>query len=263
MLDLNDRQLEILDKMGIDIWQLRQRQSVENASQSYNLADNPADSLANDRVAEESVVSSKSAEPLIEAESIFPLDLDTLDKVAVEVSECQRCPLHATRIKAVPGVGNLQAEWMFIGEAPEENEDQQGLPFVGRPGQLLDAMIAALRMQRSDVFIANVIKCRPPDNRDPIAEEVAECESYLHRQLALVKPKVIVALGQISAQALLKTSEPLGNLRGKVHHYGASDTPMIITYHPAYLLRSPGEKSKSWEDLLLAKSIIDSVETTG
>ena len=148
---------------------------------------------------------------------------------------------------------------MFIGEAPGQNEDQQGLPFVGRAGQLLDAMIAALRMQRSDVFIANVIKCRPPANRDPVPEEIAECEPYLHRQLALVKPKVIVALGRISAQALLKTSESLGSLRGKVHQYGPSNTPLVITYHPAYLLRSPQQKSKSWEDLLLAKSVVDSI----
>ena len=262
MPDLDHRQLEILDKMGIDIWRLRHRQSSENAAQ----ADNPAD----DRI-DDAQTDGKSAEPLIQPKSAIALErqpeltLDaadaqnTLDNVAMEINRCQRCQLHATRIKAVPGVGSLQAQWMFIGEAPGQNEDQQGLPFVGRAGQLLDAMIAALRMQRSDVFIANVIKCRPPANRDPVPEEIAECEPYLHRQLALVKPKVIVALGRVSAQALLKTSESLGSLRGKVHQYGSSNTPLVITYHPAYLLRSPQQKSKSWADLLLAKSVVDSI----
>ena len=181
----------------------------------------------------------------------------TLEEIAVEISHCQRCQLHETRINTVPGVGSNPADWMFIGEAPGQNEDQQGLPFVGRAGQLLDAMITALHMQRSDVFIANTIKCRPPGNRDPLPVEVAECEFFLHRQLAVVKPKVIVALGRISAQVLLKSSEPLGKLRGRVHQYGKTGIPLVVTYHPAYLLRSPQQKSRAWEDLLLAQSIVN------
>lgn len=263
---LQHRQLEILDKMGIDVWQLRSRQSDENACQIDEQVDNQVDTHGDNHV-EDAEADGKSAEPMPEPHSIAPARQpeltveagNTLDEVASEINRCQRCPLHATRIKAVAGVGSVQAQWMFVGEAPGQNEDQQGLPFVGRGGQLLDAMIAALQMQRADVFIANVIKCRPPANRDPLPDEIAECEPYLHRQLALVKPKVIVALGLVSAQALLKTSEPLGKLRAQVHHYGTAKTPMIITYHPAYLLRSPGQKSKVWEDLLLARSVVDSV----
>ncbi len=253
MTDLDDCQLEILGKMGVDIWQLREekreQKGDENTPQT-SAQENQID--ARERAREPFIEPKSPAVPTNQSEQTP----DTLDRVAMEVSQCQRCQLHSTRIKAVAGAGSRQADWMFIGEAPGKNEDQQGLPFVGRAGQLLDAMIGALQMQRTDVFIANVIKCRPPSNRDPVAEEVAACESYLHRQLALVQPKVIVALGRISAQALLKTSEPLGALRGQVHHYGVSNTPMIITYHPAYLLRSPGQKPKVWTDLLLAKSIV-------
>ncbi len=240
---LDDFQLEILDKMGVDIWQLRAQKSTENALQIDESETNSQAQLSEP----------KDAETLNRSEQIP----DDLDKVSAAVRQCQRCQLHKTRTKAVAGAGNSQAVWMFIGEAPGKDEDQQGLPFVGRAGQLLNAIIAALQMQRDDVFIANVIKCRPPANRDPLDEEVAQCEPYLHRQLALVNPKIIVALGRISAQALLKTSTPLATLRGRVHHYGVSNTPMIVTYHPAYLLRSPGQKSKAWEDLLLAKSIVD------
>ena len=145
---------------------------------------------------------------------------------------------------------------MFVGEAPGQHEDEQGLPFVGRAGTLLDAMIQALGMHRDETFIANVIKCRPPGNRDPLPEEVAACEPYLHQQLGQVRPRVIVALGRISAQALLKTTEPLGKMRGRVYQYGAHATPLVVTYHPAYLLRSPDQKHKTWQDLLLARSLV-------
>ncbi|WP_424946894.1 uracil-DNA glycosylase [Candidatus Spongiihabitans sp.] len=265
MPDLDHRQLEMLDKMGIDIWRLRQRD--DDAADDDATAD-PAATVAetDDRAAAPAADDDRAAAPTVAEPNApnapnapnTPNTLDTLDKVAMEINQCRRCQLHATRIKAVPGVGSVQAQWMFIGEAPGQNEDQQGLPFVGRAGQLLDAMIAALGMTREQVFIANVIKCRPPANRDPVPEEIAECEPYLHRQLALVKPKVIVALGRVSAQALLKTSESLGHLRGKVHQYGSSNTPLVITYHPAYLLRSPSQKAKSWADLLLARSVVDS-----
>ena len=172
------------------------------------------------------------------------------------VSECRKCELHNTRTHTVFGDGQAPAEWMFVGEAPGQNEDLQGEPFVGRAGKLLNLMLAALGLDRERVFIANMLKCRPPANRDPKPEEIAQCEPYLQRQLALVRPKVIVALGRISAQAMLKTEQPLAKLRGQIHRYGADETPLIVTYHPAYLLRSPEQKSKSWEDLWRAKQLV-------
>ena len=185
-----------------------------------------------------------------------PVD-ETLDIIRQQVAQCTQCALHQSRKQTVFGVGDARADWLFVGEAPGREEDLQGEPFVGRAGKLLDLMLAALGMSREAVFIANVLKCRPPENRDPTAEEVALCENYLHRQLAIIQPKIIVALGRISAQALLKTDQPLAKLRGATHAYGRADTPLVVTYHPAYLLRSPGQKEKAWEDLWRAKMIVD------
>ena len=182
---------------------------------------------------------------------------ETLDIIRQQVAQCTQCALHQSRKQTVFGVGDACADWLFVGEAPGREEDLQGEPFVGRAGKLLDLMLAALGMSREAVFIANVLKCRPPENRDPTAEEVALCENYLHRQLAIIQPKIIVALGRISAQALLKTDQPLAKLRGATHAYGRADTPLVVTYHPAYLLRSPGQKEKAWEDLWRAKMIVD------
>jgi uracil-DNA glycosylase family 4 len=175
------------------------------------------------------------------------------DELASEVATCTACPLHQGRTQTVFGVGNRAAEWMFIGEAPGEQEDLQGEPFVGRAGQLLNEMIRAIGLRREDVYIANVLKCRPPKNRDPAPEEAAACEGYLKAQLALVKPKIILAVGRIAAQNLLKTATPIGKLRGQVHDY--EQTPLVVTYHPAYLLRSQTEKRRAWEDLKLALRI--------
>ena len=169
------------------------------------------------------------------------------------VTACQRCELHSTRTQTVFGVGNHQARWMFIGEAPGQEEDRQGEPFVGRAGQLLDAMIRALGMQREDVYIANVLKCRPPGNRDPRPAEAASCRAFLERQVALVDPTLVIAVGRVAAQDLLMTETPIAKLRGKVHSFGAKAWPVVVTYHPAYLLRSPGEKRKAWQDLLFAR----------
>ena len=179
-----------------------------------------------------------------------------LDRISGTVRACTNCSLHQTRNCAVPGTGDPAARWMFIGEAPGRSEDEQGLPFVGRAGQLLNAMIAALGMTRDEVFIANVIKCRPPGNRDPESAEVEACESFLHAQLAVIRPQIIVALGRVSAQALLRSGEPLGRLRGTVYNYGADGIPMVVTYHPAYLLRTPAHKDRAWQDLLLARSLV-------
>lgn len=170
------------------------------------------------------------------------------------VRGCTKCGLHKTRTQTVFGVGNPAASWMFIGEAPGADEDKQGEPFVGRAGQLLNAMLFAIGLKREEVYIANVLKCRPPGNRDPQPEEVAQCEPYLIRQIEHIRPKLIVALGRHAAHSLLKTDVPLARLRGqRLSYHGI---PLVVTYHPAYLLRSPGEKRKAWDDLVLAKTIM-------
>ncbi|OYD78264.1 UNVERIFIED_ORG: DNA polymerase [Burkholderia sp. CF145] len=192
----------------------------------------------------------------IEAKADRPAQpaIDTLDWPALEarVSACERCRLCERRTNTVFGVGDREADWMLIGEAPGENEDKQGEPFVGQAGKLLDNMLQSLDLARdTNVYIANVIKCRPPGNRNPEPDEVARCEPYLQRQVALVKPKLIVALGRFAAQSLLKTEASISSLRGRVHEY--EGVPVIVTYHPAYLLRSLGDKAKSWQDLCLAR----------
>lgn len=178
------------------------------------------------------------------------LDWSTLEQT---VAKCTLCPLHATRTQTVFGVGNRHADWMIIGEAPGVEEDRRGEPFVGRAGKLLDAMLRAAGFSRDEVFIANILKCRPPRNRDPQPEEAAQCAPYLARQIGLVQPKLILAVGRVAAQQLLHTNAPVGRLRGRVHRLPDRDIPVVVTYHPAYLLRSPGEKRKSWDDLLLAR----------
>jgi uracil-DNA glycosylase len=173
-----------------------------------------------------------------------------------EVLSCTRCGLHAGRTQGVVGVGNPEADWMVIGEAPGAEEDRRGEPFVGRAGQLLDAMLRAIGLSRAaNVYIANVLKSRPPNNRDPSAQEVAACLPYLHRQIQLVRPRLLLAVGRIAAQNLLGTEESLSRLRGRVHRFGELNTPLIVTYHPAYLLRSPADKRKAWEDLKFARSV--------
>jgi uracil-DNA glycosylase len=174
------------------------------------------------------------------------------DALAERVASCEQCRLCEKRTNTVFGVGDREADWMLIGEAPGENEDRQGEPFVGQAGKLLDNMLQALSLARGEnVYIANVIKCRPPGNRNPEPDEVARCEPYLQRQVALVKPKIIVALGRFAAQSLLKTDGSIASLRGRVHEY--EGVPVIVTYHPAYLLRSLHDKAKAWADLCLAR----------
>lgn len=177
-------------------------------------------------------------------------------ELRAEVAACTRCVLHETRTQTVFGVGDRDAEWMVIGEAPGADEDRRGEPFVGRAGKLLDEMLRAVELDRNTVFIANTLKCRPPNNRDPAAEEAGECREYLDRQIRLVKPRVILAVGRIAAQLLLATDTPVGRLRGQVHRVTDADIPTIVTYHPAYLLRSPSQKRKSWEDLKLARATL-------
>ncbi|MCA8094604.1 uracil-DNA glycosylase [Burkholderia anthina] len=190
-----------------------------------------------------------AAEPRPAATPVAALDWDEL---AARVAGCTSCRLCEKRTNTVFGVGDRDADWMLVGEAPGENEDKQGEPFVGQAGKLLDNMLQSLSLKRGEnVYIANVIKCRPPGNRNPEPDEVARCEPYLQRQVALVKPKLIVALGRFAAQTLLKTDASIASLRGRVHQY--EGVPVIVTYHPAYLLRSLQDKSKAWADLCLAR----------
>ncbi len=171
---------------------------------------------------------------------------------------CTRCALHGSRTQTVFGVGRRDAELFVIGEAPGADEDRQGEPFVGRAGQLLNAMLRSIGLPRSDVYIANILKCRPPGNRDPQPSEAAECTPYLNRQIELVRPRVILAVGRIAAQWLLQSDAPIGRLRGRVLKFGEAGTPLVITYHPAYLLRSPLSKATAWADLCLVKDLLSS-----
>ena len=171
------------------------------------------------------------------------------------VQSCTRCAISKTRTQTVFGAGNQQAAWMIIGEAPGAEEDRQGEPFVGKAGQLLNNMLLAIGMPRETVYIANVLKCRPPNNRDPQADEAANCRGYLERQIALVNPALILVVGRIAAQNLLQTSAPLARLRGQEHRAPVSGTPVVVTYHPAYLLRQPSDKRKAWQDLLFAREV--------
>ncbi len=187
--------------------------------------------------------------------------VDELSALDVTVSGCRKCSLCETRRQTVFGVGNPAADCMLVGEAPGAEEDRQGKPFVGRAGQLLDAMLFAVGMNRDEVYIANVLKCRPPQNRDPQGEEVVRCEPYLHRQVDLVAPRLIVAMGRFAAQSLLRTTEAISRLRGREFTYRDTGIPLIVTYHPAYLLRNPADKSKAWDDLLLMQKKLAEAES--
>ena len=191
-----------------------------------------------------------------------PAGVEAMDWSALRaaVAGCQACSLSQSRTHTVFGVGHIEADWMIVGEAPGEQEDKRGEPFVGRAGELLDRMLEAVGLTRAEapaaqqVFIANVLKCRPPANRNPLPQEVAQCEPYLLRQMALVQPRVVLAMGRFAVQSLLKSSEPLGKLRGRVHQ--VQGVPVIVTYHPAYLLRSPADKALAWDDLCLAREVL-------
>lgn len=171
------------------------------------------------------------------------------DQLQEQVKNCTACSLHKSRTQTVFGVGTRQAKLLIIGEAPGANEDLQGEPFVGRAGQLLNAMLQAIGLSRDQIYIANILKCRPPNNRDPSPEEVAKCTPFLQQQINLLKPKLMLAVGRIAAHHLLATDTPMGSLRGCVFKYGEGATPLLVTYHPAYLLRSPREKRKAWQDM--------------
>ena len=187
--------------------------------------------------------------PPAEADAVAPAGWIELRQA---VPACRACGLHQTRTQTVFGVGDENADWMLIGEAPGAEEDRLGDPFVGQAGKLLDNMLAAIGLGRQEnVYIANVLKCRPPGNRNPAPEEVAQCSPHLLQQIELIKPKLIVAMGRFAAQTLLETGASISSLRGRVHRYAG--VPLIVTYHPAYLLRTLEDKAKAWEDLVFAK----------
>ena len=222
--------LEYLEALGIDVWVPRGQR-----------AEPPI-------VVDEAIVSSDTSAP-------------DWEELRATVVACTRCELHKHRIQTVFGVGSRQADWMIIGEAPGAEEDRRGEPFVGRAGKLLDEMLRAVGLDRSTAFIANILKCRPPNNRDPAADEAASCRAYLERQIDLVNPRLILAVGRIAAQQLLHSDTPVGRMRGRVHALNNRQVPVVVTYHPAYLLRSPSQKRKVWEDLCLARQTVEELQT--
>lgn len=202
---------------------------------------------------------SDAEENVMLADETSPQDTTLLEWPALRemVSGCTLCSLHKSRTQTVFGVGSVAADWMIIGEAPGAEEDRRGEPFVGRAGKLLDEMLRAVGLARDAVYIANTLKCRPPNNRDPAVDEARACRAYLDRQISLLKPKLILAVGRIAAQNLLGTDAPLGRLRGQKHYLNDGQLPVVVTYHPAYLLRSPTQKRKAWQDLCLARQIVN------
>lgn len=241
---LSERQKQLLHVMGIRTWQKQTHSSTTRP-------DSPPVPVV------------RTVAPAARITPSKKVDVSEFDWQALQaqVASCQLCELCESRTNTVFGVGARNARWMFIGEAPGAEEDRRGEPFVGAAGKLLDAMMMSMGLDRSNVYIANLLKCRPPGNRDPKTEEANLCLAYLQRQIALVNPGIIVAVGRIAAQKLLTTGDSLARLRGKVHHYGAMKTPMIVTYHPAYLIRSPSHKRMAWEDLLMAGQLVGKTAT--
>lgn len=255
----NERQQRMLRAMGLRVWSLpaqdgpRPMPAVEVAP----AIEAPAPVAAPPGMAAPvRVVSTASEGP------VAGLDWAAL---RAAVADCRACSLCETRRQTVFGVGHHEAHWMVVGEAPGEQEDRQGEPFVGAAGQLLDAMLRALSLSRSDddarpaaqrVYIANTLKCRPPGNRNPTPDELARCEPFLLRQIVLLKPRIILAMGRFAVQSLLRSSDPIGKLRGRVHEY--QGVPLVVTYHPAYLLRNLPDKARAWDDLCLAAQVAES-----
>lgn len=244
------RRLEYLQAMGIQVWCRRGHDAETPVSETE--APLPITEATSQSGAVESSApaarSSSVPHQRSATDGVGGLDWAQLSQ---QVAACRACGLHQTRTQTVFGVGDTDADLLIIGEAPGGDEDRQGEPFVGRAGQLLNAMLRAIGLRREQVYIANILKCHPPGNRDPQAEEVLRCRPFLQRQLELLAPKAILAVGRISAQNLLESQETIGRLRGRVHRFGCNDIPLVATYHPAYLLRSPEQKARSWQDLQL------------
>ena len=243
-----------LSAMGIEVYRLRsQRSELQQSDADSDLQESAEQpSITFDHAnSEDSQVTATSSIPT--SNSLAELSLREVANIA---STCRLCALSKERTNVVFGSGSESADLMFIGEGPGAEEDKQGLPFVGKAGQLLTSMIAALGLNRDAVYICNIVKCRPPRNRDPLPIEAKTCTPYLRRQIELIQPKVIVALGRVSAQLLLDSEMPLGGLRRQTYKFKDTDIDLVVTYHPAYLLRKPTEKAKSWEDLWKVRQIL-------
>lgn len=259
MMRWNARQRALLGELGVRLWGPPE-DTAAAPRRGEPHADAAASPLVPSATAKDAAQPVTSAQPRSEPPSaVADMEWETL---RATVSTCAACGLSAKRRQAVFGCGHPNAHWMIVGEAPGEQEDLRGEPFVGKSGQLLDSMLAALRLTRhppSDparqVYIANTVKCRPPGNRNPEPDELERCEPFLVRQIELVRPRVILALGRFAVQALLRSDAPVGRLRGSVHHY--RDVPLVVSYHPAYLLRNPQDKARAWEDLCLAREVAD------
>lgn len=260
---------QYLEAMGIPVWQRRPDifPEPENIEQESSHVD--AQEALHGEAVQEKVTQEETQERVFSEYHMVPIDVslpveaETVskstwdwDSLHVEVGQCTACEISRSRSSAVFGMGNEQADWFIIGEAPAKDEDQAGEPFVGPSGQLLNDMLLAIGLKREQVFITYVLKCHPPTNRDPLPEEIANCENFLARQIEWVQPKIILSVGKDSARSLLKSKDKLDSLRGRIHHYGPQETPLVVTYHPAHLLRSPLEKRKAWDDLKLAMRVI-------
>jgi len=248
---MDDLQRHYLEVMGIQVWESREASQPETIQPP--VAEGERLEVKGQRSVDDARQETNNLSPLTSDLSPEKLDWPELQQ---QVAECTACAeLVENRTQTVFGVGNRNADWLIIGEAPGADEDRQGEPFVGRAGQLLNAMLAGIGLKREQVYIANILKCRPPNNRDPKPEEAAACSAFLQRQIALIQPKVVLAVGRIAAQNLLHSEAPIGKLRGSVHRL-ENGLPLVVTYHPAYLLRSPLEKRKTWSDLCLARRVL-------
>jgi uracil-DNA glycosylase family 4 len=259
-----ERQRAMLAEMGLRVWDAPVTPEPAVAVASETVGARPTGHLAAEPVTAAPSPDIVSPPAMARAPgAVASMDWPALREA---VAACTACSLHQSRRQTVFGVGHPQAHWMIVGEAPGEEEDRRGEPFVGRSGQLLDNMLRAIGLSRhtgespdpaKQVFIANTLKCRPPGNRNPAPDELARCEGFLIRQIELVQPKIILAMGRFAVQSLLRSTAPIGQLRGRVHHY--QGVPLVVTYHPAYLLRNLPEKARAWDDLCLA---LDTVEAS-
>ena len=242
-MNLSARQKECLALMDIDVWVRRNAPPPGPVNGVETGVGAPAPTPG------------KLTMPVAAASPAKAIDEPAWHTLRAEIAACTKCALHKGRTQTVFSSGTPAADWLLIGEAPGQEEDRQGEPFVGRAGKLLNSMLAAMGLGRESVCIINIVKCRPPGNRDPKPEEALACEPYLKRQIELVRPKIILALGRVAAQNLLKVDTPIGRMRGQCHEYPDLRAPVVVTYHPAYLLRKPTEKRKSWEDLKFAMRV--------
>lgn len=253
--------LQYLEAMGIDVWVSRHQPVAEQIAQTTaNHLGWAEQSEVHRSKHDESTTNldRRASQDSAQATRSSHTDEQSWHDLQQAVANCRACSLCETRTQTVFGVGSHYANWMLIGEAPGQNEDLQGEPFVGRAGLLLNEMLRAIGLKREEVFIANILKCRPPNNRDPQTGEVAACHDFLQSQIQLLKPKIILAVGRIAAQNLLNTQQPLAKLRGVRHQL--EQVPLVVVHHPAYLLRSLTEKAKAWDDLQFALSVYQSLE---